>query len=241
MAFGIPVKIYDRFFTKTFQERALGDINEYMNENKVRKLQIGTGFNFLTGWLNTEINSTYAPNKTERVVFLDATQKFPITDQSFDYVFSEHMIEHIPLEKGRWMIQECHRILKPGGKIRITTPNLQFLIQLYDEDKSVVQEKYIRWAHTLFCNPNTPPTDIYVINNFFYNWGHCFIYDRKSLSHELEQCGFTNIRAYKPGVSDDPVLKGIESHGRDNAAHGKNIPAEFNELESLTLEADKPA
>jgi predicted SAM-dependent methyltransferase len=29
-------------------------------------------------------------------------------------VFSEHMIEHIPLAEGEMLLRECHRILKNG-------------------------------------------------------------------------------------------------------------------------------
>ena len=238
---GMPVKVYDHFFTKTFQERAEDEIHDYLRKNSVCKLQIGTGFNYQPGWLNTEINSGYSPSETLRVVFLDATKPFPIPTATFDYVFSEHMIEHIPLHQGKAMLCECFRILKPGGKIRITTPDLRFLTRLGSETKTDVQQRYIRWAHNLFCDPATPPVDSFVINNFFYNWGHCFIYDSQSLSHALQAAGFTNIRQYAPGKSDDAAFTNVESHGNSHSPHGKNIPAEFNALESLTLEAQKPS
>ena len=62
---------------------------------------------------------------------IDITKKFPFVSSTFDYVFSEHMIEHIKYQDGLKMLNESFRVLKPSGKIRISTPDLQFLLDLY--------------------------------------------------------------------------------------------------------------
>ena len=57
-------------------------------------------------------------------------QSFPpfsgISDNSFDYVISFQVIEHI--RKDHLFIEEIHRVLKPGGKAIITTPNRKLSI-----------------------------------------------------------------------------------------------------------------
>src|SRR6266513_279915 len=65
-------------------------IERYFHNNPVRKLQLGTSDSPMVGWLNTDV----LPASRE-VVYLDATRLFPFKDNTFDYVFSEHMIEHI--------------------------------------------------------------------------------------------------------------------------------------------------
>ena len=68
---------------------------------------------------------------------LDVTKPFPFQSGIFDAVFSERMIEHIPYLAGRSTLQECFRVLKAGGMIRISTPNLHFLIDLYDHPATI--------------------------------------------------------------------------------------------------------
>lgn len=46
-----------------------------------------------------------------------------IPDNSFDVVVSFQVIEHI--ENDRLFLEEIHRVLKPGGKAFITTPNIK--------------------------------------------------------------------------------------------------------------------
>src|SRR5215216_3456181 len=92
-----------------------------------RKLHLGCGKHSLAGWLNTDMNECPASS----IIKLDATKPFPFEPGSFAYVFSEHMIEHIPFKDGTSMLKECFRVLQPGGKIRIATPDFRFLVNLY--------------------------------------------------------------------------------------------------------------
>ncbi len=44
--------------------------------------------------------------------------------QKFDLIISWEVIEHLTLEAGEIMIRECENILKPGGKLVLSTPNI---------------------------------------------------------------------------------------------------------------------
>ena len=46
-----------------------------------------------------------------------------LPDNTFDYVVSFQVIEHI--EDDHLFVKEIHRVLKPGGKVIITTPNIR--------------------------------------------------------------------------------------------------------------------
>jgi SAM-dependent methyltransferase len=47
----------------------------------------------------------------------------PFKDASFDIVTSIELIEHISPEETKILLKECLRVLKPKGKLIITTPN----------------------------------------------------------------------------------------------------------------------
>jgi predicted SAM-dependent methyltransferase len=153
-----------------------------------RKLHIGCGSNLLEGWVNTDLEPT-----SSRVTALDATKPFPFETNSFDYVFSEHMIEHINYIEGVNMLSECNRVLKPRGRIRISTPNLQFLIELYRDPQKDIHQRYSAWAVATFSNWAPTGGPAFVVNNFVRAWGHKFVYDEASLTASLLMTGFFKI------------------------------------------------
>ena len=203
-------------------------IKNYLNENNSsKKLQIGCQIHNMKQWLNVDILP-----KNDDIVYMDATKKFPLPDNTFSHVFSEHMIEHIGFEDGIFMVKECYRVMKKGGRIRLVTPNLKFLINLYTEPKSDLQNDYIKFNKRYFSDDKLPLTDTLVINNFFRDWGHQFIYDEKTLEFILTDAGFKNVTFLKVNESSDVVLCNLEKHGLE-------ITDRFNELESIIVEAEK--
>jgi len=202
-------------------------IEKYLTSHKIKKLQLGCGDNRLPSWLNSDLDGI-GP-----IIPIDVTKKFPSSNSTFHCVFSEHLIEHLTLDQGKNMLREIFRILKPRGKVRIATPDLKFLIRLYNPKKSAVQKKYIKWTITENYHQVNEDRESYVINNFFRAWSHQFIYDFETLKSVLEEIGFININRFKPGKSRDPNLKNIESHW-------KAIGIDFNNLESMVAEGTKP-
>ena len=221
-------KIY--YVVIAFVARVLTPIRfrSYFRNNAVRKLQIGAGPTRMPGWLISDIEP---PSLS--VGYLDATRRYPFADASFDYIHSEHMIEHVPWRGGLAMLQECHRVLKPGGRIRIATPDLKVLLDLYYPDRETPMSiRYIRWITDRLI-PGAPAgyNPIFVINNAVRSWGHQFFYDGDLLMQTLRSAGFTDIVRMAPGQSTDPNLRGIEMHG-------VNIgDEEINAFETMVYEA----
>jgi len=200
-------------------------IQSYLARRETKKLHIGCGGNILGDWLNSD----FFP-QSDRILHLDVTKTFPFSNDTFDCIFNEHLIEHIPYSDGLSMLSECRRVLRKAGKIRISTPNLQFLIDLYRDDKSELQKEYIKWATDRFINAPYYD-DTFVINNFVRNWGHLFIYDEKTLRASLEKVGFTQIVRCNLNESKDESLLNLEND--------KRMPEGFLQLESVTLEGTK--
>jgi len=171
-------------------------IREYFETHSIRKLQLGAGGHSVDGWLNTDIE----PKANE--VYLDATSDYPFPSGSFHYVFAEHLIEHLPWEGGLKMLKECHRVLAPGGKIRIVTPNLAKTFQLINVSTDVEVRKVIKASRRLYDWPETPVMPAYVFNKTMREWGHQFIYDPATLRKTFELAGFTEIKERRIGSRD---------------------------------------
>ena len=206
-------------------------IAAWLAEPRPRRLHIGAGAIALQGWLNTDIDPAHGP---PGIVFLDATRRFPLPDDCADFVFSEHMIEHINYEQGLGMLRECRRVLCRGGILRIATPDLSELLALHRRPLSAVQEEYIRYIvdHSIRDCPRYDP--IFVINNAFRAWGHCFLYDEATLRASIEEAGFVNVARYPMGESSTAALTCLESHGKRS---GHQRMAAF---ETMCFEASCP-
>lgn len=186
-------------------------INDYCLANpETRRLQIGAGETSLQGWLSTDISPC-----SDGIAFLDASKPFPFDDGMFDYVYTEHMIEHLSWDDGLLMLGEIRRILKPGGVVRIATPDLAVLVGLHGDDRSAMGEKYVQWITDKFLPNISVYHPTFVINNAFRNWGHQFLYDGATIEMAMRWAGFADIKRCSAGESEHADLRGIESHGEN--------------------------
>ena len=232
--FGAYENFRDRKLLKQRLKEQNQIISEYIKTNTIKKLQIGCGSNIYSGWLNTDLNNS------KKIAFLDAGDQFPIESESFDYIYSEHLFEHLTITQQLNMLNEGARILKKGGVMRIATPSLDFLSNLYTDSSSKKNQEYVKWAvssspylksvkdgvmddSTHFC---------YVINNFFKAWGHQMIHNYNSLKLLSFQSGYSEVRACSVGESEISDLKNIERHG-------SIIPQEMNLMETMVVELIK--
>jgi predicted SAM-dependent methyltransferase len=209
---------------KTWDDSVI--LARYLAESDAPKLNIGCGAHVLTGWLNTD----YHP-ELPMVMHLDAKQRFPFSEETFNYIYSEHVIEHMSYSDGVKMLRECFRVLKTSGKIRISTPNLAFLVDLTRPDKTDLQRAYIKWAARTFIPGAPDDNEVFVINNFVRDWGHTFIYDEKTLRGAMASASFSKITRFDQHESRDAALENLENEN--------HLPPNFLRAESFTLEGTK--
>lgn len=210
-------------------------MNDYLNNTKQPKLQIGCGDNLIKDWLNTDINPI-----SNEVALLDASKEFPFKDNTFDFIFSEHIFEHLKFNDSCNMLSECFRVLKPNGVIRLAIPHVDFLFKIYQNPELQIHKEYVKWATEKFCkdtatffnNDKNSYSEIYVINNFYRDWGHQVLHNYSSLKTLLQKLSFSNIKQKEIGISNHKELCNMEKHG-------DVIPKQFNTLETLVIEAEK--
>lgn len=200
-----------------------GAATKYLRGPGPHRLHIGCANHIIDGWFNVDVFAYYAGS-----FYMDARKQFPFHDDAFDFIFSEHMIEHLEYLDATAMLHECFRVMKPGGTIRTSTPDFEFICSLYIPNGSAKQDEYKRAVlHTWRQDFGSRAVGV-VVNNI-YNFGHCFIYDRETLAEQMTRAGFINPEIRKPGLSPHPELSGIDVHHSD-----------YISLESLVIEATKP-
>jgi SAM-dependent methyltransferase len=80
------------------------------------KLNIGSGKDYREGFINID-NSPFV--KKDKQFDLD-TYPYPFKDNSVDFILAMAVIEHLKDMKA--FLEEAHRILKSGGKLRFRVP-----------------------------------------------------------------------------------------------------------------------
>ena len=184
-------------------------IRKYLINNKIRKLQLGSNISQIDGWLSSDLIPT-----NKKCIYLDVTVKFPFKNAEIDYIYCEHLIEHLNWEDGIKMLQESFRVLRPGGVIRIATPDLKAIINLYDENNPLAKA-YIKWVKDMFIKWVNSYNPGFVINTLFRNWNHQFLYDEDTIKIALQNAGFSDIKRVMYYQSDDSNLHNLEQHDKN--------------------------
>lgn len=91
-------------------------------------LNIGCGRRYHSDWVNLDLESS-----DSSVICHDVTKGIPFGDNKFTAVYHSHVLEHLDPEHGKRLIEECFRVLKPGGVLRIVVPDLERIAKLYLE------------------------------------------------------------------------------------------------------------
>lgn len=77
-------------------------------------------------WTNLDFIST-----GEGVIAHNLLNGIPYPDNTFDVVYHSHLLEHFSKADGAKLLKECHRVLKPGGILRIAIPDLEQIVRGY--------------------------------------------------------------------------------------------------------------
>ena len=201
-------------------------VDRYLGTHPRSLLNIGCGNNHIPGWLNVDLDCGVRAG----VVYLDATRPFPIKTGAFDAVLYEHMIEHIPKPDAVRMIGEIFRVLKPGGKFRVVTPDLDTLIDLFRRPIEGPAQRYMDCIARIHGVTSVSPGD--AVNLAFYEYGHRHIYMVSELRSMLVDAGFTDILEGRGGYASDSVFDGVEGHP-------KIVGVDLDAFEAFAFEATK--
>lgn len=213
---------YTRFNARLLQKQ--------ITDKRIVRLHVGCGSVLLNGWLNIlyEKRQVYGrlqqDNGALRLNY-NLLKFWPIENNSIAFIAGSHFIEHLDLNDGLQFLKEAFRVLRPGGTIRLSCPDLEIYANNYvNRDKAFFDHKLIReWC--TFKRAETPG-EIFIAKAYDSGGSHKWFYDFDSLKHILESAGFALIKKCGRLEGVVPDLETIEPPGR--------------ELETLYVEAVKP-
>lgn len=176
------------------------------------KLHLGSGRELLPGWVNADgrlgrgILSMYFPRGLRR---------FP--DRSARLIYSSHFLEHLEYpDTVLAFLRECHRVLVPGGTIRIVVPGIEKIIRAYvegDEGFFAVQAE----QHPAWCKSRLD----HLIYPLQMEGRHKYGYDIETLGNVLVEAGFHDVVDSDHNQSRIEELRVDYRGGRDN--HGRYL------------------
>ena len=148
-------------------------------------LNFGCGQLVKAGWVNID----YAPH--DGAFYFDALDRFPLADGSVRHLHCEHFLEHLQFEDAIVFLKDCHRILAPGGTMRIIVPDAErYMIAYCANDMTFFQQLEHLGGTTVALRPK-----IMVCNQVFRMGGaHQFCWDFETLEHAANEIGFSTVR-----------------------------------------------
>lgn len=82
-------------------------------------------------WNNILFSVRPQPRDEHVVKYYDIRSPLSYPNETFDAVFALHVIEHLTQYEGEMFVREIFRVLKPGGIVRISTPDLEDICRSY--------------------------------------------------------------------------------------------------------------
>ena len=140
-------------------------------------INFGCGGNFLPGWVNHDVD-------------VDIRKRLPYDDNSVDAVFAEHVVEHVTPHEAWRFFEECFRILRPAGVVRIAVPSIVRISQRSDP------------AYERFCFDrgfSTAPTRQAALKAIVFGHGHQSVWDECVLGAFLDGVGFGMVHRMTAG------------------------------------------
>jgi predicted SAM-dependent methyltransferase len=149
------------------------------------------------------------------VLYANLLERFPWPDGSADALYLGEILEHFTQQEGAFVLSECQRVLRPGGRIRIRVPDhanfWRQYIKEYDAIRTLPKTdwtlSHTRWTAMYFDTICVSRPKPWRSMGHFHKW----MYDDVSLALALEQAGFSNPQRRRFHDSDIPGIAEVEA------------------------------
>jgi len=180
------------------------------------KIHLGCGGHELAGWENHDRD-------------VDLRLPLPWVDGAAGFILAEHVIEHLTAPQGMLLLEECFRVLRSGGVLRLSFPDPVRVHRL----APIELKNYAAGLRRKSVNISTAPEQCWrdCVRSVVCCWKHQSAWTIELALVLLRAAGFTSFELCAYGVSTVPELAGVDGH---HLAAG-----ELARLESTIVEATK--
>jgi predicted SAM-dependent methyltransferase len=162
------------------------------------RLHAGSGGHVMEGWIDIDIDADPTVD-----VAADLGKSLPFRSGSADFIHSEDFLEHLDEEEGLQFLREAYRVLKPGGVMRVATPDLRELVEAVYLRR---EAQHLRWCGE-YLEAEGPCAALNM--HMRMSGAHRFVYDEEHLTRILREIGF-DVRRVSYNRSRHPELRFLE-------------------------------
>jgi SAM-dependent methyltransferase len=140
----------------------------------------------------------------------------PFADNSASVVFSGYALEYLTAAETEAVLRDCHRILAPGGLIRLCQTDIGTIVARYLSRKPDHACAEAAENAAEFLRHAAPEHTTWSIR-LFRRGGVQQLFDQASLEYLLRRAGFVDPRYYETHQGECPDLASIERPERQTA------------------------
>src|SRR5271163_1584136 len=150
---------------------AKSKIRRVLNERRELNIEVGAGDKRGTGgWITIDITRHCD-------IYWDLRRGIPFPNESIAKIYSSHFFEHLSFNEAQIFLEECKRVLAPGGRFLICVPDAKIYIAAYSEGRTLDEKQF--FGHAPAYNRTTR---IDYVNYVAYMDGeHKYMFDEDNL------------------------------------------------------------
>lgn len=152
----------------------------------------------------------------KNIKYGDIVKGLNVSKNTYDGIYCSHVLEHLSYCDLKKTLKNTYEYLKPGGIFRMVLPDLEILCREYVNEVNKKNPKgSLRFMNDSLLGVIERKTGLkQILINMLGNSKHLWMWDYYSLSEELREVGFSDIRRCKFNDSNDVMFLRVEEKDR---------------------------
>jgi len=177
------------------------------------KIHLGCGQCYIPGFVHVDIIDH------DHVDYVHMVEKLPFADNAAHLIYACHVLEHFGRYEVEGVLTEWHRVLMPGGVLRLAVPDFAAVVGMYSTEGL---RDGLSGLMGLVCGGQRNDYDF-----------HKIIFDESFLTYLLRKVGFGEVRSWDWRTTEHAA---IDDYSQSYLPH---MEKDKGRLMSLNLEAVK--